>query len=207
MAGGKKSLSATNLAAYHHFSCDLYLYNTYHGTARKSLSVPQNQSSELSKAQFQRGLDWEQCLLAWLDKQQLLLTVPSLTLQGEDLVENILADDRDHFFISGLSLFPPQRDLDRLYTDAGKDPVKFGVAKPDLLEIKRSEDRFAWKVIDAKASKSAKVCSYSKSLNSEYLLVTDIASCSDLLLHTVPAVSAATTSLSTSKLCIYMAST
>ncbi|THV06207.1 hypothetical protein K435DRAFT_645616 [Dendrothele bispora CBS 962.96] len=157
MVGGKNTLSATNLAAYHHFNCDLYLYNTYHGTAQQtpSKSTP-NQVSELSRAQFQRGIDWETRLLSWLNEQQLLLTVPSVALRGEDLVENILNDDRDRFFISGISFAPPQDDLDRLYIEAGREPVKFGVAKPDLLEIRRVENGFVWKVIDAKASKSAK---------------------------------------------------
>lgn len=50
----KKPLSATNLASHNTRLCDLYLYNVYHksGTGR-------NADSELNKAHFERGLDWE----------------------------------------------------------------------------------------------------------------------------------------------------
>lgn len=70
---GKGTLSATNLATSHHLGCDLYLHHAYHGSdlAKGRLSLP----SELSKAQFERGNDWESTLFTWLDEEGLLLTV------------------------------------------------------------------------------------------------------------------------------------
>lgn len=97
--------------------------------------------------------------MAWLDEENLLLTIPSRPLRGEELVENILADDREHFFVAGISFMPPQEQLDEMYREAGLESVKFGLAKPDLVEITRlSDDRVMWKVIDAKASRLVKVC-------------------------------------------------
>ncbi|KAF9012543.1 hypothetical protein BDQ17DRAFT_1344125 [Cyathus striatus] len=96
---------------YHHLNCDLH---------EKSDTNPE---SELSKAQFQRGIEWEETL---------------------------------SFFIAGLNLWPPMDELHTMFLDAGSEPVKFGLAKPDLVEITRTEDCITWKVIDAKASKRVK---------------------------------------------------
>ncbi|KAJ7209787.1 hypothetical protein GGX14DRAFT_364698 [Mycena pura] len=145
-------LSATNLAAYHHFTCDLYLYNVYHyrGVARNA-DLP-----ELSKANLERGLDWEQsCLFPFLDRGDLLLTVPSTPIDGNALSANIEADDRDHFFVAGITFWPPP-ELKQRFLSAGSDPVDFGLAKPDLLEITRTATGIVWKVIDAKSSKAVK---------------------------------------------------
>ncbi|KIK67555.1 hypothetical protein GYMLUDRAFT_37712 [Collybiopsis luxurians FD-317 M1] len=155
---GKRSLSATNLAGYHHYNCDLFIYNTYHGLEGPKVPFRRVQEpvTKLEAAQFQRGQDWEACLMSWLDKENLLLTVPSVPLRGRDLVENILADDREHFFIAGISFFPPQEHFDELYRQAGLQSVKFGLAKPDLVEITRLPEGIMWKVIDAKASRAVK---------------------------------------------------
>ncbi|KAF5393462.1 hypothetical protein D9757_000477 [Collybiopsis confluens] len=155
---GKKSLSATNIAGYHHFNCDLFIYNTYHGIQDPKVRAhrPKGAMSLLEAAQLQRGQDWEACLFSWLDEKNLLLTVPAIPLRGRDLVENILADDRDRFFIAGISFFPPQERFDELYAKAGLDPVKFGLAKPDLVEITRLPEGIMWKVVDAKASRAVK---------------------------------------------------
>ncbi|KJA28890.1 hypothetical protein HYPSUDRAFT_1082968 [Hypholoma sublateritium FD-334 SS-4] len=154
----KKSLTATNLAVHQHLNCDLYIHNVYNRTAPASGQDPasENTSDELSKAQFKRGLDWEASLYAWLDDSGLLLQVPAIPLAASILLENILADDRTHFFITGLSFWPPQSKLNERFVQAGAEPLTFGLAKPDLVEIKRTNNIIQWRVIDAKASKNVK---------------------------------------------------
>ena len=151
----KGTLSATNLAIYHHLSCDLYLHNVYHGPAGPGPTS----TSEILKAQFERGTDWESLLFSWLDKGGLLLTVPSVPLQANQLRENIQADDRAHFFIAGLTFWPPKEALKAHFLENGTECVNFGLAKLDLLEIICGDDGcITWKVIDAKASNVVKVC-------------------------------------------------
>ncbi|KIM40310.1 hypothetical protein M413DRAFT_73796 [Hebeloma cylindrosporum] len=150
---GKKSLSATNLAVHQHLECDLYIHNVYN---RSTTTMGSDSPSELAKAQFKRGIDWETSLYSWLDQSNLLLKVPSIPLEPQALLENILADDRRHFFITGLIFWSPNSDLKPLFDKAGTQPVILGKAKPDLLEIKRSGDGIYWRVIDAKASKHVK---------------------------------------------------
>ena len=153
----KPTLSATNLASAHHLNCDLYLHHVYHGSPdsqHNRLSTP----SELSKAQFARGNDWEWTLFRWLDEEGLLLTVHSGALGADDIFEIIQFDDRDHFFVAGLTFRPPKDALAAEFLKAGTDPVAFGLAKPDLVEIRRSQDgTIIWTIIDAKASQSMKV--------------------------------------------------
>ncbi|KAG6855670.1 hypothetical protein H0H87_012265, partial [Tephrocybe sp. NHM501043] len=153
---GKASLSATNLAVHHHHSCDLYLHNVYHRPPIQGLPQEEPEPQELTEARFRRGIDWEEKLFNWLDAQKLLLTVPSAPMDPTLLYENILADPRDHFFIAGLSFLPPQEIFDRRSREAGKTSVKFSLAKPDLLEIRRTKGRVEWKVLDAKVSSRVK---------------------------------------------------
>lgn len=153
---GKGTLSATNLAAGHHLGCDLYLHHTYHGSETKG--EEQHLPSELSKAQFARGNIWELALFKWLDDESLLLTVLSRPLEADEIREIIQFDERDHFFIAGLSFWPPKEALAAEFVKAGTQPVHFGLAKPDLIEITRDQDGFiTWKVVDAKASQMVKV--------------------------------------------------
>ena len=150
----KNYLTATDLSAHQHLSCDLYLHNIYH---RKSAPANRAGPSEITKAHFQRGFDWEVFLLSWLDESGLLLKVPSSPSKPDRLLENILADERTHFFIAGLSFWQPQRDIDKRFSNERKEPIVFGLAKPDLLEITKTEQHILWRVIDAKASKHLKV--------------------------------------------------
>ncbi|RDB25120.1 hypothetical protein Hypma_007621 [Hypsizygus marmoreus] len=150
----KASLSATNLAVHHHLNCDLYLHNVYHSQPR--LQSGFQDVPELSKAQFQRGNDWEESLFAWLDHENLLLRVPSAPVDPDCLLENIQADNRNHFFIAGLTFRPPHDALKARFVEAGTEPIIFGLAKPDLLEIIRIEAGVRWRVIDAKASAGVK---------------------------------------------------
>jgi hypothetical protein len=151
----KHTLSATNLASAHHLGCDLYLHHTYHGS--DTPHTRQNQPSELSKAQFARGNDWESTLFNWLDDEGVLLTIRSSPLEADEIFEILQFDERDHFFIAGLSFRPP-KNFAAEFLKAGAQPVAFGIAKPDLVEITRGEDgTITWKVIDAKASEAMKV--------------------------------------------------
>ncbi|KAF8963694.1 hypothetical protein BDZ97DRAFT_1819948, partial [Flammula alnicola] len=63
---------------------------------------------------------------------------------------------RSHFFITGLSFWAPQAKLTERFVQARTEPLNFGLAKPDLVEIKRTGDSVQWRVIDAKASKQVK---------------------------------------------------
>lgn len=155
----KKSLTATNLAVHQHLSCDLYIHNVYHRhPSILSEGADPTATSELTKAQFKRGLDWEATLYGWLDDSGLLLKVPAIPLSNsaDSLLENILADERAHFFITGLSFWPPQAKLTERYEEARTTPLHFGLAKPDLIEIRRSSNVIQWRVLDAKASKNVK---------------------------------------------------
>ncbi|KAF9268559.1 hypothetical protein L218DRAFT_852695 [Marasmius fiardii PR-910] len=175
MSGKRQSLSATNLATYHHYNCNLYLHNVYHKSETSTaVSLEQPQSKELSKAQLRRGIDWEERLLKWLDEENMLLTVPAFPITGEDLMENLLLDDREHMFVAGASFWPPQERFNARYRDSGQRPVTFGLAKPDLLEITRVGNGVSWRVVDAKASASIKtshhVQIYFYSLCLQYIL-------------------------------------
>ncbi|KAF9486004.1 hypothetical protein BDN70DRAFT_902787 [Pholiota conissans] len=151
----KKPLTATNLAVHQHLNCDLYIHNVYNKVLPDLKTRPAS-PSELAKAHFKRGNDWESVLYSWLDDEQLLLKVPAVPLQADSLLENILADERDHFFITGLCFWPPQAQLNDRFLQVGAEPLNFGLAKPDLIEIKRTKEGIQWRVIDAKASKHVK---------------------------------------------------
>ncbi|TDL18051.1 P-loop containing nucleoside triphosphate hydrolase protein [Rickenella mellea] len=149
-----RNITATTLAAYYHFQCDLFLHRSYHSFDG---GKPRAQPSELSKAQFERGGGWESSLLKWLDDEGLLLNVLSGLLEGSDIQEMIELDDRHHFFITGLSFWAPQAALAKEFKGRGQQPVRFGIAKPDLIEIKKTHDgNIWWQVIDAKSSKAVK---------------------------------------------------
>ncbi|KAF5355004.1 hypothetical protein D9756_005484 [Leucocoprinus leucothites] len=150
----KASISATNIAVYHHLNCDLYLWKTYNEPV--SFIDPPKETSELSRAQYHRGEEWESILLEWLDKSDMLLRVPPKPMEAEVLIENILADDRDHFFIAGLCFWPPRDRLAERFEALGNKPVNFGLCVPDLLEVEHKGEKVSWKVVDAKASKSVK---------------------------------------------------
>jgi len=81
-----------------------------------------------------------------------------MPMEEDVLLENILADDREHFFIAGLYFWPPHNCLAERFEAVGNRPDNFGLAKPDLVEVVRRENKIVWKVIDAKASKVVKVC-------------------------------------------------
>jgi hypothetical protein len=172
------SLSATNLAIHHHLNCDLYLHYIYHGCEPIAEPVPPNEAatnaapsvqlhSELTKAQFERGMEWERRLFKWLDDSDLLLTILPRRTDSQALQEIIDIDERDHFFIAGLGFEPPNKAFAMTFGNFDREPIKFGFAKPDLVEIQKQPDgTVLWRVIDAKSSKSMKVRPIQPHLNS-----------------------------------------
>ncbi|KAL5483134.1 hypothetical protein ACEPAI_8363 [Sanghuangporus weigelae] len=164
----KKSISATTLAVHHHLQCDLFLYNSYHGpVASNSFGSKSNprlrkrtEPPELLKATFSRGNRWEETLFSWLDRKNLLLRVLSNVLSGREIEEiiELALDERDHFYVAGLSFEPPVGAFEsRYHRESGKrSVVEFGIAKPDLVEIRRDNDGIWWRVIDAKSSADVK---------------------------------------------------
>jgi hypothetical protein len=157
-----RGLTATNLATHHHLQCDLYLHYTYHGI-QKHLGYNTHTSgapSELAKAQFERGIGWETALYKWLDEEGLLLRLGPVVYTAADLGEMLDLDERGHFFVTGISIQPPNQAFTLTYQhyDPNIKPVTFGIAKPDLVEILRKEDGTCqWRVIDAKSSMQMKV--------------------------------------------------
>lgn len=117
--------------------------------------------SELTKATFSRGDKWESTLFSWLDAKGLLLTILGGSLEGQEIEESIDIDERDHFFVAGLSFIPPANAFESKFRENGQTPIQFGVAKPDLVEIQKQEDgTISWRVIDAKSSAEVKVRKY-----------------------------------------------
>lgn len=67
-------------------------------------------------------------------------------------------DDRDHFFVAGLTFWPPANAFQAKFLENGHDPVHFSIAKPDLVEIRRdSKGMTLWQVVDAKSCLKVKV--------------------------------------------------
>ena len=113
----RKSLTATNLANYHHFNCDLFIHNIYHKKDPSGSKSRRARPSEFSRAQFKRGNEWESRLLSWLDENQQLLTISSAPLKADDFLESLQLDsdlfDRDHIFVAGLHFWPPNDELEK----------------------------------------------------------------------------------------------
>lgn len=148
-------LSATNISSYHHYKCDRFLYNTYYGeTSRRGVT----EMSAVLEAQLKRGNKWEAELFSWLNEQNLLAQVVSSVLDATDIQAVIESDERNHFYIAGLHFFPPIEAFKKEYEKNGTRMPQFSIAKPDLLEIWRSEDgSYYWQILDAKASLNTKV--------------------------------------------------
>jgi hypothetical protein len=84
-------------------------------------------------------------------------SIVSPRTDGKALLATLECDARAHFFVAGLAFTPPNAAFAQTYDRAGADPVVFGTAKPDLLEIRRRADGvIVWRVVDAKASKGMK---------------------------------------------------
>ncbi|PPQ71223.1 hypothetical protein CVT26_011001 [Gymnopilus dilepis] len=149
-----RSLSATNLGVFQHLDCELYIHKAYHNPRRAFDAIGPRKSEE--KAVFQKGLDWESHLLTFLDDSNMLLRIPTRLVDGRTLLENILAEDRPHFFISGIAFRPPREKLQADFDRYKSPPLEFGVAKPDLLEVTKTDEGLLWRIIDAKSSNFVK---------------------------------------------------
>lgn len=208
-------VTATNLAAHAHLQCDLYLHQSYHGVNSSSIADVSHirgaghrePPAAILLATFAPGNDWESALFMHLDQHGLLLTNQGPPLSGADIASVIELDDRSHFFVAGIEFWPPRQKLLEKYEKRGvdaEDVPRFGLAKPDLVEIWREGNRrYVWRIIDAKASKEVKVCSIpppwdhltynsaSDTLNVKYLkFSTDFTSSANLFLLPLPHVHA-----------------
>ncbi|KAH6873749.1 hypothetical protein BKA70DRAFT_1129813 [Coprinopsis sp. MPI-PUGE-AT-0042] len=153
------TLSVTDVVRYHHLQCDLFLRRI----ARSSFSKNPNRKciaaepgGHVARPSIARGNEWERRLMSWLSDNDYLLTIPSTPATSTSLSENILADERDHFFVAGVMLNPSNDMLVPRFSEYGEDPVGFRTMKLDLVEITREKGRIVWTVIDAKASELVK---------------------------------------------------
>jgi hypothetical protein len=173
MPSSSRRITASGLANHAHLQCDLYLHQSYHGT---SSADETDQSLDHGRKQTKRpgatilaavtsGDAWESALFSHLDQHGLLLTNKGPPLSGGDIASVIQLDERPHFFVAGLTFWAPQHELTREYLKRGvavQDVPRFGLTKPDLVEIWRETNgNLVWRIIDAKASKEVKVCTLS----------------------------------------------
>ncbi|KAH6869217.1 hypothetical protein BKA70DRAFT_1131921 [Coprinopsis sp. MPI-PUGE-AT-0042] len=154
-----RTVSATEVSKYQHLQCDLYLHHitrsSFSKRSRDNVAVDDS-VDDVAQPHIARGHIWERKLMAWLEDGNHLLTVPSNIATSITLRENILADDREHFFVAGIVFNPPNDVLAQQFTEQGEIPVIFRTMKLDLLEIRREKGRIVWTVIDAKASSFVK---------------------------------------------------
>jgi hypothetical protein len=119
-------VTATNLAIHAHLQCDLYLHQSYHGvsparteTSRSHIHESRKSPAAISVAAFTSGNAWESALLTHLDQLGLLLTNSGPPLSGSDIASIIDLDDRPHFFVAGISFWPPRERLAEEYAQHG----------------------------------------------------------------------------------------
>jgi hypothetical protein len=151
-------LTATNLKSFFYFGCQLEIWKSFHEG-----HLPQNpyKPSPISMAHFSRGRKWEALLVKRLDEQKLVLRYSkNIPLQSQ-----IEKDPRDHFYIIN-SRFQDDNLLQKEFLDRGTIPYRFGLFKPDFIEIhkiiKNGKPMIEYHIIDAKASRSVQVCLSSK---------------------------------------------
>jgi len=142
----QQRLLATDIAAHQHLGCDLYVHDTYH-TKGSFVHGKQNDKHAYRKTnRIEQGLNWEQLTIEWLDGNDLLLRIPSMPLNRNDLLENIMADNRHHFFLAGVTFCPSEHHLEELFQHHQGIPIQFSIAKPDLIEINQRNDKVEWRV-------------------------------------------------------------
>ncbi|KAJ3181160.1 hypothetical protein HDU87_001289 [Geranomyces variabilis] len=155
-------LTATDLARFHVHLCKKLLWlanNNRRSTQRPTAPLSSN---PLASARFSKGNKWEDHLKATLLRQGLLLRAPASIATASDLIQLVLADGRSHFYVVDLSFDAPRFDRELASRGLAADAVRFGVFKPDFLEINVDLDgnaavKFRWRVIDAKASRRVKI--------------------------------------------------
>ncbi|KAH6876936.1 hypothetical protein BKA70DRAFT_1127786 [Coprinopsis sp. MPI-PUGE-AT-0042] len=159
LAREARIVSATEVAKYQHLQCDRYLHHITRSSFSKNSrdrGAAEASVEDVAQPYIARGHSWERKLISWLEDSKYLLTVPSTIATSISLRENILADDREHFFVAGVVFNPPNGVLAQRFAEQGEIPVIFRTMKPDLLEIRREKGRMVWTVIDAKASNFVK---------------------------------------------------
>lgn len=150
------TLSATQLAGYFHTACDLQLHRSYHEPRVGSSTRPQPTS--IAQSHFERGRSWEERLLASLEERGLLVRLDArAVIDGAQLATIMRAEgaSRPRVYLSGVAFKPPT--FEERYRAVEREPVRLGVAKPDLIELTRDGDRLVWHIIDAKSSARVKV--------------------------------------------------
>ena len=148
-----RSLSATQLAASHHTACDLQLWKQYHAD---SSPINRPEPTSIAQAHFARGRSWEEHLLRSLEARGVLVRLDERqVLDGAQLASIMRTEGmkRPRVYLSGVAFRPA---LEERYRSAGREPVRLGVAKPDLIEITRDGSSLVWHVIDAKSSANVK---------------------------------------------------
>ena len=143
------SLSATQLAGYHHTACDLQLWKQYHADSSPS-SGPEPTS--IAKSLFERGRSWEERLLLSLEERGLLVRLDERQVIDGATAMRTEGASRPRVYLSVVAFRPPA--FAERYRAAGREPIRFGVAKPDLIEVTRDGASLIWHVTDAK------VCSH-----------------------------------------------
>lgn len=120
-------VTATNLSKHTHLQCDLYLHQSYHrGTTANTEASPTvindcESPAAISLAAFTSGNGWESTVMEHLDQHGLLLNKSSPPLSGSEIASIIGLDDRAHFFVAGITFWPPS---DRLAEEYAKHGVK-----------------------------------------------------------------------------------
>jgi hypothetical protein len=95
--------------------------------------------------------------------------------------------------VAGVTFWPPQEAFDAIFRQHSSPNIKFGLAKPDLIELWRDGNgKITWRVIDAKASKEAKVSKLQRNFAFADCPTADLSLYSDILLYSVPGASAQT---------------
>lgn len=146
-------LTATDLKSFFHFGCQLEIWKSFHeGHLRQKRHRP----SPITMAHFNRGRKWEALLVKRLDEQNLILRYSKNT----PFQIQIEKDPRDHFYVINSS-FKDDGLLQKEFLAQGMIPYKFGLLKPDFIEIrkliKNGKSVFEYHIIDAKASKIVQV--------------------------------------------------
>lgn len=149
-----KYVTATDIGSFYHLSCQLALWKTFHNGHQPGRGG--RRISEITRATFTRGDEWERIVVRRLEEQNLILR-HSASVPFDSEVEN---DPRNHFYVIGGS-FRRENLFKNEYISRGFQQVTFGTIKPDLIEVfKRVEDGkliVEWRVIDVKSSKAMKV--------------------------------------------------
>jgi hypothetical protein len=156
-----KRLTATDVASYYRLHCHLALWKVFH---HRHLQNPDQ--NVLTQAAILRGKKWERDIHAKLSDENLILS-----LKEDDSFELKLVEDaRSHFYVTD-ACFNMSGDLfQNEFRIRNRSPLKFGVLKPDFIEVKKKENLIELHIIEAKASKTVQVYSLALVAYMRYLI-------------------------------------